>query len=186
MMYRHLACNIQIDMKNMVAIIYDTTGRHLRQIKDDDTNGYYFMWNNDKIYLYMLENTDIADLYALTEELKEIEAKYFHKLTHDFDNNIREMIKTTEEILKNDNINTIKDENQSKKYAVTIVETLRKTVIVEGVKNIDEAVELAENENIILSPIDDSSDRAIIPSEYWDGGEVPETADVSYYTIIRK
>lgn len=33
----------------------------------------------------------------------------------------------------------------------------------------------------ILLDVDDYDDREIAPSEYWDGGKVPDDEDVSYY-----
>lgn len=72
------------------------------------------------------------------------------------------------------------------KYGISVIEFLKKTVIVEA-EDLDEAISRVEDEvekgNIILTD-DDYSDRGIVPSKYWDGGRVPEGADVGYYWHI--
>ncbi|MCI8663743.1 MAG: hypothetical protein HFG69_10965 [Hungatella sp.] len=72
------------------------------------------------------------------------------------------------------------------KYGISVIEFLKKTVIVEA-EDLDEAISRVEDEvekgNIILTD-DDYSDREIVPSKYWDGGRVPEGADVGYYWHI--
>ena len=72
------------------------------------------------------------------------------------------------------------------KYGISVIEFLKKTVIVEA-EDLDEAILRVEDEvekgNIILTD-DDYSDREIVPSKYWDGGRVPEGADVGYYWHI--
>lgn len=68
-------------------------------------------------------------------------------------------------------------------YAVSVREILKRTVIVEA-ENIEESIEKVENAvgrgEIILN-VDDCNNREIVPSEYWEGGKVPEGEDVSYY-----
>ncbi|MEH2932126.1 DpnD/PcfM family protein [Candidatus Ventrimonas sp. KK005] len=72
------------------------------------------------------------------------------------------------------------------KYGISVIEFLKRTVIVEA-ENLEEAILRVEEEvekgNIILTD-DDYSDREIVPSNYWDGGRVPEGADVGYYWHI--
>ena len=66
------------------------------------------------------------------------------------------------------------------RYGISVREILKRTVIVEA-ENIEEAIqkveEAVEREEIIL----DYDDREIIPSKYWEDGEIPEGEDVSYY-----
>ena len=69
------------------------------------------------------------------------------------------------------------------KYAVSVREILKRTVIVEA-KNIEEAlqkVETAVSTDEILLDSEDYDEREIMPSEYWKNGKVPEKEDVSYY-----
>lgn len=72
------------------------------------------------------------------------------------------------------------------KYGISVIEFLKRTVIVEA-ENLEEAILRVEEEvekgNIILTD-DDYSDREVIPSKYWDGGRVPEGVDVGYYWHI--
>lgn len=72
------------------------------------------------------------------------------------------------------------------KYGISVIEILKRTVIVEA-GDLDEAISRVEDEvekgNIILTD-DDYSDCEVIPSKYWDGGRVPEGADVGYYWHI--
>lgn len=72
------------------------------------------------------------------------------------------------------------------KYAISGREILKRTVIVEA-ENLEEAIKKVESaverEEIILD-VDDYDDREIIPSEYWEGGKVPEGEDVSFYWHI--
>lgn len=69
------------------------------------------------------------------------------------------------------------------RYGISVREILKRTVIVEA-ENLEEAIqkveEAVEREEIILD-IDDYDDREIIPSEYWNSGEIPEGEDVSFY-----
>lgn len=71
------------------------------------------------------------------------------------------------------------------KYAISVREILKRTVIVDA-ENIDEAIEKVniaiEQEKIILD-VDDYDDREIIPSEYFGNGsgEINEGEDVSFY-----
>lgn len=69
------------------------------------------------------------------------------------------------------------------KYGISVREILKRTVIVEA-KNLKEALqkveEAVERDEIILDA-DDYDDREIVPSEYFEGGEVPEGEDVSFY-----
>lgn len=72
------------------------------------------------------------------------------------------------------------------KYGISVREILKRTIIVEA-ENIEKAIqkveEAVECEEIILD-VDDYDDREIIPSEYWENGEVPEEEDVSFYWHI--
>lgn len=73
-------------------------------------------------------------------------------------------------------------------YGISVREILKRTVIVEA-ENIEEAIkkveEAVEREEIILD-VDDYDDREIIPSEYFEGGKVPDGEDVSFYWHIGK
>ena len=77
-----------------------------------------------------------------------------------------------------------KEENVMAKYAIRIEEILGRTLIVEAsseeeaIKKITDAV---ENEDIMLSAIDDFSERKIASSENFEGGLVPDDYDVSFY-----
>ncbi len=72
------------------------------------------------------------------------------------------------------------------RYGIRVREILKRTVIVEA-ENIEEAItkveEVVEREVIILD-VDDYDDREIVPSEYFEGGKVPEGEDVSFYWHI--
>lgn len=72
------------------------------------------------------------------------------------------------------------------RYGISVREILKRTVIVEA-DSIEEAIqkveETVELEEIILD-VDDYDDREIVPSEYWNDGEVPEGEDVSFYWHI--
>lgn len=71
-------------------------------------------------------------------------------------------------------------------YGISVREILKRTVIVEA-ENLKEAIrkveEAVEREEIILD-VDDYDEREIIPSEYFEGGKVPDGKDVSYYWQI--
>lgn len=71
-------------------------------------------------------------------------------------------------------------------YGISVKEILKRTVIVEA-ENLDEAIqkveEAVECEEIILD-VDDYDDCEIVPSEYWEDGEVPEGEDISFYWHI--
>lgn len=72
------------------------------------------------------------------------------------------------------------------KYGISVREFLKRTVIVEA-ENLEEAMQKVEKavgcEEIILD-MDDYNDREIVPSEYWEDGEVPEDEDVSFYWYL--
>lgn len=72
------------------------------------------------------------------------------------------------------------------KYGISVREILKRTVIVEA-NNLEEAIqkveEAVERDEIILD-VDDYDDREIIPSEYFEGGKVPDEEDVSFYWHI--
>lgn len=59
-------------------------------------------------------------------------------------------------------------------------------MIVEA-ENLEEAIQkveaAVEYEEIILD-VDDYDDREIVPSEYFEGGKVPDGEDVSFYWHI--
>lgn len=71
-------------------------------------------------------------------------------------------------------------------YGISVREILKRTVIVEA-ENLKEAIrkveEAVEREEIILD-VDDYDDREIVPSEYFEGGKVPDGKDVSFYWHI--
>ena len=77
-------------------------------------------------------------------------------------------------------------ENIMAQYGISVREILKRTVIVEA-ENLNEAIrkveEAVEREEIILD-VDDYDDREIVPSEYFEGGKVPEGKDVSFYWHI--
>lgn len=68
-------------------------------------------------------------------------------------------------------------------YGITVREILKRTVIVEA-KSLEEAmqkVEAAVKRDEIILDADDYDNREIVPSEYFEGGKVPEDKDVSFY-----
>ncbi len=68
-------------------------------------------------------------------------------------------------------------------YGISVREILKRTVIVEA-NSLEEAmqkVEAAVERDEIILDLDDYDDRKIVPSEYWDGGKVPDGEDVSSY-----
>ena len=69
------------------------------------------------------------------------------------------------------------------RYGISVREILKRTVIVEA-ENLEEAmrkVEAAVERDEIILDIDDYDEREIVPSEYFEGGKVPEGEDVSFY-----
>lgn len=72
------------------------------------------------------------------------------------------------------------------KYGISVIEILKRTVIVEAdeidkaIRRVEDAVEQGE---IVLTDRD-YNDREIVPSKYWDGGNVPDDEDVSGYWNI--
>ena len=72
------------------------------------------------------------------------------------------------------------------RYGISVREILKRTVIVEA-ENLEEAIkkveDAVEREEIILD-VDDYDDREIVPSEYFEGGKVPDGEDVSFYWTI--
>lgn len=72
------------------------------------------------------------------------------------------------------------------RYAISVKEILKRTVIVEA-GNLEEAIRkvegAVERDEIILD-VDDYDDREIVPSEYFEGGKVPDGKDVSFYWHI--
>lgn len=73
-------------------------------------------------------------------------------------------------------------------YGISVREILKRTVIVEA-ESVKEAIqkveEAVEREKIILD-FDDYDDREIVPSEYFEGGRVPDGEDVSFYWHIEE
>lgn len=88
----------------------------------------------------------------------------------------------------NENTNSSQERRKSimAQYGISVKEILKRTVIVEA-ENLEEAVQKVEDavkrEEIILD-VDDYDDREIIPSEYFEGGKVPDGKDVSFYWHI--
>lgn len=71
-------------------------------------------------------------------------------------------------------------------YGISVREILKRTVIVEA-NSLEEAmqkVEAAVERDEIILDLDDYDDRKIVPSEYWDGGKVPDGEDVGCYWYI--
>lgn len=62
-------------------------------------------------------------------------------------------------------------------YRITVREILKRTVIVEAMQKVEAAVKRDE----IILDADDYDNREIVPSEYFEGGKVPEGKDVSFY-----
>lgn len=72
------------------------------------------------------------------------------------------------------------------KYGISVREILKRTVIVEA-GSLEEAIQKVEdavNREEIILDYDDYDDREIVPSEYFEGGKVPEGEDVSFYWHI--
>ena len=71
-------------------------------------------------------------------------------------------------------------------YGISVREILKRAVMVEA-ENLEKAIQKVEDaverEEIILD-VDDYDDREIVPSEYFEGGKVPEGKDVSFYWHI--
>ena len=68
-------------------------------------------------------------------------------------------------------------------YGISVKEILKRTVIVEA-ENVEDAVRKAEEaveRDEVLLDVDDYDDREIVPSEYWEGGRIPDGEDVSCY-----
>ena len=71
-------------------------------------------------------------------------------------------------------------------YGISVREILKRTVIVEA-ESLEEAmqkVEAAVERDEIILEVDDYDEREIVPSEYFEGGKVPDGKDVSYYWQI--
>lgn len=68
-------------------------------------------------------------------------------------------------------------------YGISVKEILKRTVIVEA-ENVEDAVRKAEEaveRGEVILDVDDFDDREIVPSEYWEGGRIPDGEDVSCY-----
>ena len=64
-------------------------------------------------------------------------------------------------------------------YGISVREILKRTVIVEA-ESLEEAmqkVEAAVERDEIILEVDDYDEREIVPSEYFEGGKVPEGKD---------
>ena len=74
------------------------------------------------------------------------------------------------------------------KYGISVREILKRTVIVEA-ESLKEAIqkvkETVERDELLLD-LDDYDERKISPSEYWNGGKIPEGEDVSFYGQLGK
>ena len=117
----------------------------------------------------------IADSVETLKSILEEDDIYIHKFGNPYDSD--DEIKYEES-----------KETSLAKYAISVREILKRTVIVEA-EDITQAigkVEAAVEQDLILLDIDDYDDREIIPSEYWDGGKVPDNEDVSYYWHLEK
>lgn len=75
-------------------------------------------------------------------------------------------------------------EIKEKRYAVSVREILKRTVVVEA-ESIDEAIKKVQDAvdaDKLLLDLEDFDERKITPSEYFPcGGEVPDGEDVSFY-----
>ena len=71
-------------------------------------------------------------------------------------------------------------------FGISVNEILKRTVIVDA-ESLEEAMQKVEGavecDEIILD-VDDYDGREIVPSEYFEGGKVPEGQDVSFYWHI--
>lgn len=71
-------------------------------------------------------------------------------------------------------------------YGISVKEILKRTIIVDA-ENLEDAIQKVEDaverDEIILD-VDDYDEREIVPSEYFEGGKVPEGKDVSFYWHI--
>lgn len=71
-------------------------------------------------------------------------------------------------------------------FGISVKEILKRTVIVDA-ESLEEAMQKVEGavecDEIILD-VDDYDGREIVPSEYFEGGKVPEGQDVSFYWHI--
>jgi uncharacterized protein YpmB len=73
-------------------------------------------------------------------------------------------------------------------YGISVREILKRTIIVEA-ESLEEAmqkVEAAVERDEIILEVDDYDEREIVPSEYFEGGKVPEGKDVSFYWHLGK
>ena len=73
-------------------------------------------------------------------------------------------------------------------YGISVREILKRRVIVEA-ESLEEAmqkVEAAVERDEIILEVDDYDEREIVPSEYFEGGKVPEGKDVSFYWHLGK
>lgn len=73
-------------------------------------------------------------------------------------------------------------------YGISVREILKRTVIVEA-ESLEEAmqkVEAAVERDEIILEVDDYDEREIVPSEYFEGGKVPDGKDVSFYWHLGK
>lgn len=73
-------------------------------------------------------------------------------------------------------------------YGISVREILKRTVIVEA-ESLEEAmqkVEAAVKRDEIILEVDDYDEREIVPSEYFEGGKVPDGKDVSFYWHLGK
>ena len=69
------------------------------------------------------------------------------------------------------------------RFAISVREILKRTVIVEA-DNLEDAIKKVENareRDEILLDLDDYDGAEIAPSEYFNGGKVPDNVDVSFY-----
>lgn len=69
------------------------------------------------------------------------------------------------------------------RFGIKVEEFLRRTVIVEA-EDLHEAMEKVREavwSGDITLDADDYADREIEPSDNWEGGVIPDGADVSYY-----
>lgn len=78
------------------------------------------------------------------------------------------------------------EDKRMSKYAIRVREILSRTVIVDNVESIDEALyEVGKQQKMEDLDYDDYDDRDIEPSPYFDG-EILDDEDVSYYQHINE
>lgn len=167
---------IQFEGEKVVSLRKYLADNRIDQIEDDQE----FMeseYNAVQTYCEIIE-------YLITDD--DLETIKSRGLEESFINWKETYLKDLWEELGEVPMNPETEENIMSRYGISVMEILKRTVIVEA-ENLEEAIqkvkEAVEREEIILD-VDDYDDREIIPSEYFEDGKVPEGKDVSFYWHI--